>query len=70
MSDFPKWNNESPNQFNPMHACKHPRPSIAILEALDALRAWVTQSQGMYGVSNQDFAALLRVAANSAEAIE
>jgi hypothetical protein len=69
--DFPTdWNRHDPNQFNPMYACKHPRPTIAILEAIESLREFVVGSRPMYQISNDDFAAILRVAATSIEGID
>lgn len=64
------WNKESPQRFNPMDAGTHARIDIAVLQAVDSIRLFVTGKTGARQMSNDEFSALLRVAASSAERAE
>lgn len=69
MADW-NWNKESPGRFNPMDSGTHARIDIAVLQAVDSIRLFVTGKTGTRQMSNEEFAALLRVAASSAERVE
>lgn len=61
-----EWDDRHPERFNPMDAATHARIDIAVLQAVDALRMFVTGQTGMKLMDNDEFAALLKVAAASA----
>lgn len=56
--------------YNPMDAGTHARIDIAVLEVIDSLRSFMTGEIGARKMSNDEFATLLEVAANSARRIE
>ena len=60
------WDHTKPNRFNPMDDATHENIDIAILQAVDSLRLFVTGKKGMLVMDNEEFAALLEVAAASA----
>jgi hypothetical protein len=60
------WDYKQSDRFNPMDAGTHARIDIAILQAIDSLRLFVTGKTGINHMSNEDFAELLDVAASSA----
>jgi hypothetical protein len=60
------WNREQTDRFNPMDAGTHARIDIAILQSIDSLRLFVTGKTGLNHMDNDEFAALLEVAAASA----
>lgn len=65
-----KWDASSAGRFNPMDDSEHPRVDIAILQAIDSIRKYVTGKTGVYQMDNDEFAALLEVAAASARRID
>lgn len=64
-----EWDNRHPERFNPMDAATHARIDIAVLQAIDAMRMFVTGQIGMKHMDNEEFAALLEVAAASARRV-
>lgn len=60
------WNPEQKDRFNPMDAGTHARIDISILQAIDSLRLFVTGQTGSCHMDNDEFAALLDIAASSA----
>ena len=63
------WDPSNPDRFNPMDACRHARIDISVMEAVDALRAFVCGETGSRQMSNEDFANLLRASAESADRV-
>ena len=63
------WDPSKTDRFNPMDSCKHARIDIAVMEVIDALRAFVVGETGMRLMSNEDFADLLRASAASADRV-
>lgn len=64
-----KWDNSQQDRFNPMDAGTHARIDIAILQAIDSLRLFVSGKTGVFQMDNEEFAALLEVAAASARRV-
>ncbi len=56
--------------YNPMDAGTHARIDIAVLEIIDSLRSFITGEIGARRMSNDEFAMLLEVAANSARRVD
>jgi GGDEF domain-containing protein len=63
------WDSSDAGRFNPMDSCRHARIDIAVMEAVDALRAFVVGETGVRRMSNEDFANLLRASAESADRV-
>jgi len=63
------WDPSKPDRFNPMDSCRHARIDIAVLEAIDSMRAFLTGETGMRRMSDDDFANLLRVAAKASQRV-
>ena len=63
------WDRATQDRFNPMDAGTHARIDIAILQAIDSLRLFVTGKTGVYQMDNEEFAALLEVAASAARRV-
>ena len=59
------WDRDQKDRFNPMDAGTHARIDIAILQAIDSLRLFVTGATGINHMDNDEFATLLEVAAAS-----
>ena len=64
-----KWDESQAERFNPMDAGRHARIDIAVLQAIDSLRLFVTGQTGMRQMDSSEFANLLRVAADSADRV-
>lgn len=63
------WDRELKDRFNPMDAGTHARIDIAVLQAIDSLRLFVTGKTGVYQMDNEEFAALLDIAAAAAKRV-